>query len=98
MDKIGIIISNHAYTRLKERNGWGKKTADRMIIRVYLQGKRPSEIKGYLRLWVNKKVSNPLGDVNEFVLYGNMLYLFKDNILLTAITAPSRNTLLKLAS
>ena len=43
-----IVISEHAYMRMKERNGWSRKAAARMIDKVYQKGLRPEQVKGYL--------------------------------------------------
>ena len=90
-----VVISKHAYERLKERNGWNKKTAERMLSKICIDGKQPEEIKGYLKIWVNKKRTNKLGVATGFILYGNMLYIFRDNLMVTVIAAPSRTTVLQ---
>ena len=97
-DASNIIISKHAYQRLKERNGWNRKSAERLINRIYLQGKRPADIKGYLRVWVNYKINASIEPDSEFVLYGNKLYIFSNCTLITVVSAPCRSTLLKAAS
>lgn len=90
----GIVISKHAYIRMKERNGWSKKTAARMLQRIYAKGLRPGQIKGYLKNWVNEKASYGKTD-SEFVLFGEKLYIFCGNTLLTVLPVPSRAFLLK---
>lgn len=35
-----LVITKHAYTRMKERNGWNKKAATRMISHIYSDGIR----------------------------------------------------------
>ncbi len=84
-----IEITDHAYMRMKQRSGWNKKTANRMIPRVYDLGTRAENIKGYLKAWAMKKVKeDELGD--DFILYGNFLYVFRRNMLVTVLTSPSR--------
>lgn len=36
-----LVITKHAYTRMKERNGWNKKATVRMVSRIYNKGMRP---------------------------------------------------------
>lgn len=50
-----LVITKHAYTRMKERNGWNKKADTRMVSRIYSDGIRPEQVKGYLKKWVNTK-------------------------------------------
>ena len=89
-----LEISKHAYRRMKERNGWNKKTSDRMLRRIYTEGLRPSQVKGYLKGWVNGKTEYA-GEENEFILFGDKLYIFNENIMLTVLPVPSRAYLLK---
>ncbi len=85
----GLVISKHAYTRMKERNGWSKKTSNRMIRRIYTQGLRPDQVKGYLKGWVKDKAEYA-GEESEYILFGEKLYVFNENIMLTVLPVPSR--------
>ena len=69
-----LVISKHGYARLKERNGWSKKAATRMIHKVYEEGLRPTQVKGYLKGWINSKAEYCKDD-KEFVLFGEKLYV-----------------------
>jgi hypothetical protein len=88
-----IYITDHAEGRLKQRNGWNKNTAIRMIKKVYDEGTRAEDVKGYLAPWFRHKTEegNP-GD--EFVLYGDMVYLFNGQSLLTAFHKPHKGKFL----
>ena len=89
-----IIISRHAYARMKERNGWNKRTAERMVDRIYMDGLRPEQVKGYLKGWINRKYEKSnTGD--EYVLFGEMLYIFNGRFMLTVLPTPSRSRLLR---
>ena len=89
MDNNMIWITEHAYTRIKQRNRWSRKTADRMVQKVYDSGKRPEEIKGYLKAWMREKI-NEDNNGNDFVLYGEMVYVFRENALITVLHTPSK--------
>lgn len=89
-----LVISKHAYIRMKERNGWSKKTSARMIQKIYTEGLRPNQVKGYLKGWVKEKVNYAEGD-NEFVLFGEKLYIFSGNIVLTVLPVPSKACLIR---
>ena len=87
-------ITDHAYDRLKERNGWSRKTADRMVERVFTQGAHAHEIKGYLRpLIESKMIEAAEKDISDIILYGDVLYVFgRANTLVTMYPAPTRNS------
>ncbi len=89
-----IVISEHAYVRLKERNGWNRKAATRMIDKVYRRGLRPKQIKGYLKYWINRKAEYGV-EGSEYVLFGEKLYIFMGNVMVTVIPIPSRSYLLR---
>lgn len=84
-----VGISEHAFTRMKERNGWSKKAAKRMVGRIYDTGLKPDQVKGYLKSWIQGKAEYDVNG-NEFRLYGEKLYIFKDRIMLTVLPTPSR--------
>lgn len=86
-----IYISSHAMSRLKERNGWSRKTSLRMLAKVYDDGIRFDAMNGRLARWINRKISNGYpGD--EFVVYGEYLYIFNGNTLITVIKTPKKNS------
>ncbi len=89
-----LVISRHGYTRMKERNGWGKKAAARMIRKIYEQGRRPSQVKGYLKGWIRKKMEGARAG-REFILFGENLYIFNRNTMLTVLPTPARSCLMK---
>lgn len=88
-----LSISKHAYSRMKERNGWSKKAADRMLRKVYFEGIRPNEVKGYLKRWINNKAEYGVED-REYVLYGEKLYVFNEGMMVTVLPTPTRGYLL----
>ena len=89
MENNSIRISEHAYCRMKERNGWNKRTADRMVSRVYDNRQRLEQIKGYLRGWIKSMISADKRG-NDFVLYGQAIYVFREKVLVTVLHAPSK--------
>lgn len=89
-----LVISEHGYTRLKQRNGWSRKASARMIGKVYQNGLRPDQVKGYLKSWINNKADYGK-DGNEFVLFGEKLYIFNGNTMITVLPTPSKSYLLK---
>lgn len=89
-----ILITKHAYSRLKKRNGWSRRTAERMIPRIYSDGLRPSQVKGYLKTWINTKYDYS-NDGDEYILFGEKLYIFNGMAMLTVLPVPSRSNLIR---
>ena len=89
-EEDNVRISEHAALRMRQRQGWNKKTAVRMVKRIYNEGQRPNEVKGYLRNWVLKKSSEG-GRESECILYGDYLYIFRSQTLISVIHAPSKH-------
>ncbi len=87
-----VVITKHAYSRLKERNGWNKKASDRMIPKVYVNGLRPEQVKGYLKNWVITKYEYS-NERDEYVLFGDKLYIFNNKTMLTVLPTPARSYL-----
>ena len=83
-----VLITKHARTRMKERNGTGKHSCDKVIQRAYTDGIKHSETKGNLNKWItriwakNKKADN-------IRLYGDKAYIFCDRTLVTVLRIPS---------
>lgn len=90
--KDELVITKHAYIRMKERNGWNRKTAKRMVSKIYNDGMRPNQVKGYLKSWVNTKYENR-NEGDEYILFGNKLYIFNEMTLLTVLPTPTRSYL-----
>lgn len=87
-----LVITKHAYMRMKERNGWNRKAATRMVSRVYNNGIRFANVKGYLKSWVNTKYEYS-NEGDEYVLFGDKLYIFNDKTMLTVLQTPARSYL-----
>lgn len=92
--KHEIHITDHAYQRAKERLSWGKETIERMAKKAYFEGIRHKDTKGKLNkyitsLWSERKTANNIR------IYGENIYLFSRNVLLTVyhLDAKMRKTL-----
>lgn len=77
-----IIITRHAYKRAKERLRWKKSVLRRMAQVAFEEGFTHAETKGQLRgfldkVWLNYKVCNNIR------IYGEHVYIFADNRLVT---------------
>lgn len=83
-----IIITDHAYERGKERIGLGKVALNRYALKAYQQGLTHGQTKGRLhkyitKIWYNNK------KVDNIRIYGEHIYLFHQNILITVYHTPN---------
>ncbi|MGI6501662.1 MAG: hypothetical protein ACOX1S_12490 [Anaerostipes sp.] len=64
-----------------------------MIEKVYTNGLRPEQVKVYLKSWVNKKSQNDI-EGKEFILFGEKMYIFCEEIVLIVLQTPTRSCVL----
>ena len=81
-----FYITKHAFDRLKERNGWNKKTIKRMVEKIYNTGTEVKDVKS--KPWltsITKKISNrPV----FYKIYGQFIYIFDCKTLVTVLHMP----------
>lgn len=85
---MNAVVSRHARKRLKERSGLNKKAIQRMVDMAYTQGIRHSQMKGRLHKWVTSVACKGISNATNIRAYGDKLYLFDRNILVTVIQIP----------
>ncbi len=78
-----IYISHHAFDRMRERNGWNKKTALRMVKKIYDNGLSPYEYKGQFAAWAKYRAKQCPNVTLK--MYGNSMYVFDNNVLITVL-------------
>lgn len=82
-EEDSVYISRHAFDRMKQRNGWNKKTSLRMVQKVYDNGLGPKDVPVQYRAWaVQKSKKHP---ECLFKFYGQMLYVFDNKVLVTVM-------------
>ena len=86
-----VIVTRHAKQRLKERSGLNKKSVQRIAEKAYINGICHNETKGQLNKWI-AGVYFKNSDANNIRVYGDKLYLFHDEILITVLQIPHRFT------
>ena len=84
-----IYVTLHAAKRLKERNGWSRRTSIRMIKRILSDGITEKDFSGKQKLWV-KNHKRDYSERNSYVIYGDKVYIFQDNMLITLHEAPKK--------
>lgn len=83
-----IVVSKHAEQRMKERLGLNKRSIARIAEKAYMNGIRRKDTKGMLSKWIDG-VYLKNKNANNIRLYGDMLYIFCDNILVTVFQIPT---------
>jgi len=76
------IATKHAYRRAKERLGWNKSALRGQMVKAFYHGAAHKDVKSKLRKYVDKlwlKSKN----CNNIRIYGENLYLFNNEILIT---------------
>ena len=73
---IRIDITEHAYDRMKQRLGWGRKTADRMAEIAYVEGVKHGETNGKLYRYISAHELSYMKKGNCFKMYGETVYCF----------------------
>lgn len=82
-DEDSVYVSRHAFDRMKERNGWNKKTSLRMVRKIFDEGMEPKDVPGQYKAWaIQKSKKNP---ECLFKFYGQMLYVFDNKVLITVM-------------
>ena len=90
-----IYISKHAFQRMKERQGWSKSTAARMIKKVFDSGIASDRINGYRSLWIKLKDNYHSKSDHTYILYGDYIYIFIKSILVTVEHIPPKLSILR---
>ena len=81
-----IRITDHAYMRLKERNGWGHKTSRRMAEKVFENGRHVEDMSGCLRTWYENRPDWYAESI--YIKYGKDIYVYRGNSLITCFHEP----------
>ena len=88
-----VLISNHAYTRMKERAGIGKKAACRLSSKAYTDGVGKDDVSGRLHKYIVTESTAYNRPGRSVKIYGEMVYCFveqpKGVLLLTVFWVPN---------
>ena len=82
-----IKVSKHAEQRMRERCGLNKKSIERIAQKAYDKGISHKNTKGNLNKWITS-VYLKNTKANNIRLYGEMIYIFCGNILVTVFQIP----------
>lgn len=82
-------VTYHARKRMKERMGVNKSSVDRMADIAYEKGICHSDTTGDLHRWMDAQyLSQKIA--NNMRIYGETLYVFRDQTLITVLHVPNR--------
>ena len=82
-----VILTTHAQQRLKERCGLQKKSKERIAAKVFEEGLSIEETNGSIRKWMTMVFYNNT-NINNIRLYGDKVYLFANQTLITVLFVP----------
>ena len=89
-----VIVTNHAYDRMKERVGIGKKAADRLCKKAYSDGIGRDNAKGRLYRYITSEMRNCHEKSINIRIYGEMVYCFLEDpdsvVLVTVFWLPAK--------
>jgi hypothetical protein len=84
-----IIITDHAYSRAKERLSMNKTSFRKLSEKAYLEGVTHADTAGNLNKYITKLYKAGGERANNIRIYGEVLFMFKGNILLTTYQVPN---------
>lgn len=80
-------VSKHACKKAKERMGWKKSTICRMAEKAFQEGVSHKDTKGTVNRYITKIWNNNM-NANNIKVYGENLYIFAGETLLTLYKLP----------
>lgn len=81
-------ITNHGYQRMAERMGLNKKSAARMVEKVWYLGLPAEQSKGLLKKWAMSLYCKTDSGLDKILLYGDKAFLFSNGLLITVLHIP----------
>lgn len=88
-----VIITNHAYKRLKKRSGLKKRVFEKLVLEAFNKGFKHNCAIGSLKKYCDSLYMSHK-QANNIRFYKNYTFLFDRNILITMFT--TKNDILRL--
>jgi len=82
-------VTRHAEQRTRERVGIPKKAVRRAADKAIAQGVKRTDTGGGLRRYLDWLYWRGNGAANNITVYGDKIYLFSDDTLITVLNMPS---------
>ena len=86
--KNPIRLTTHACERARQRYRWNSQTLNRMALKAFEQGLKRKNTKGYLKIYLDKRWETHK-KVSHFRLYGEIVFVFYYNNLITLWPLPA---------
>ena len=83
-----VSITDHAYDRAKERLSWKHSVLDKMAEKAFLEGVTHKDTKSHLSKYITK-IWFQHRTANNVRIYGENIYLFHNNTLITIYQLPN---------
>lgn len=83
----GVIITEHAYHRAKERLGFDKHAIEKIADKAFSEGIKHGKAKGRLRKYIDS-IFFQYRTANNIRVYGENIFLFNGNTLITVYQLP----------
>jgi hypothetical protein len=87
--KNPIRLTTHACERARQRYRWNPETLNRMALKAFKQGLKRKNTKGYLKDYLDESWERHQ-KVSHFRLYGEIIFVFSENNLITLWPLPSQ--------
>jgi hypothetical protein len=87
--KNPIRLTTHACERARQRYRWNSETLNRMALKAFEQGLKRKNTKGYLKVYLDERWEK-YQRISHFRLYGEIIFVFSHNNLVTLWPLPSQ--------
>jgi hypothetical protein len=87
--KNPIRLTTHACERARQRYRWNSETLNRMALRAFEQGLKRNNTKGHLKVYLDESWERHQR-VSHFRLYGEIIFVFCHDSLVTLWPLPSQ--------
>lgn len=74
---------------MRERSGLNNKSLSRIAYKAFEDGLKHSELRGSLKRWADGLYLSHC-NANQMRLFGDKMYLFKNNVLITIVQVPHK--------
>ena len=83
-----LAISDHAFSRAKERIGLSRKAFTHLVAKAQKNGATQKDIKGNLLKWVVSQVMR-YKLKNHTILYGSYMFICSKDMVITVLNIPN---------
>lgn len=85
------VVTHHAERRTRQRLGVPKKAVRRVADKALTDGLCRAETEGGLKRYLDRLYIRGNGAASNIIIYGDKVYLFDGDILITILNLPARH-------